>query len=97
MTKLAVNVILKMILTAYNILENLKFERILKMEEKYFRPSVTVDSIIFTIRDSQINNYRKLPEKKLQILLVKRGQDHLKINGQFQEHLLVKKKGLKKQ
>ena len=65
MTKLAVNVILKMILTAYNILENLKFERILKMEEKYFRPSVTVDSIIFTIRDSQINNYRKLPEKKI--------------------------------
>ena len=48
------------------------------MEEKYFRPSVTVDSIIFTIRDSQINNYRKLPEKKLQILLVKRGQDPFK-------------------
>lgn len=48
------------------------------MEEKYFKPSVTVDSIIFTIRDSQLDNYRKLPEKKLEILLVKRAQDPFK-------------------
>lgn len=48
------------------------------MEEKYFKPSVTVDSIIFTIRDSQAENYRKLPEKKLEILLVKRAQDPYK-------------------
>lgn len=41
----------------------------------YFRPSVTVDSIIFTIRDSEAENYRKLPEKKFQVLLVKRGQE----------------------
>ncbi len=48
------------------------------MEEKYFKPSVTVDSIIFTIRDSQSENYRKLPEKKLEILLVKRAQEPYK-------------------
>ena len=48
------------------------------MEEKYFKPSVTVDSIIFTIRDSQTENYRKLPEKKLEILLVKRAQEPYK-------------------
>ena len=48
------------------------------MEEKYFKPSVTVDSIIFTIRDSQTENYRKLPEKKLEILLVKRAQEPFK-------------------
>ena len=48
------------------------------MKEEYFKPSVTVDSIIFTIRDSQTDNYRKLPEKKLQILLVKRAQEPYK-------------------
>lgn len=39
-----------------------------------FKPSVTVDSIIFTIRDVETDNYRKLPEKKLQVLLVKRAE-----------------------
>lgn len=48
------------------------------MGEKYFKPSVTVDSIIFTIKDSQTENYRKLPEKKLEILLVKRAQEPFK-------------------
>ena len=48
------------------------------MKEEYFKPSVTVDSLIFTIRDSQVENYRKLPEKKFQILLVKRGQEPYK-------------------
>ena len=42
------------------------------MSKEYFKPSVTVDSIIFTVRDSQVDNYRKLPEKKFQVLLVKR-------------------------
>lgn len=48
------------------------------MKKEYFKPCVTVDSIIFTIRDSQVENYRKLPEKKLQILLVKRAQEPYK-------------------
>lgn len=42
------------------------------MKEEFFKPSVTVDTIIFTVRDSNVENYRKLPEKKFQILLVKR-------------------------
>lgn len=45
------------------------------MKKEYFKPSVTVDSLIFTVRDSQVDNYRKLPEKKLQVLLVKREQE----------------------
>ena len=50
----------------------------MKKENNYFRPSVTVDSIIFTIRDSEVENYRKLPEKKFQVLLVKRGGEPYK-------------------
>lgn len=50
----------------------------MKKEDNYFRPAVTVDSIIFTIRDSQIENYRKLPEKKFQVLLVKRAGEPFK-------------------
>lgn len=45
------------------------------MKEEFFKPSVTVDTIIFTVRDSNVENYRKLPEKKFQILLVKRAID----------------------
>lgn len=41
---------------------------------QFFKLSVTVDSIIFTIRDVETDNYRKLPEKKLQVLLVKRAE-----------------------
>lgn len=41
-------------------------------KEEFFKPLVTVDTIIFTIRDYIVNNYRKLPEKKFQVLLVKR-------------------------
>ena len=44
------------------------------MEENFFKPSVTVDSIIYTIRDVESDNYRKLPDKKLQVLLVKRAE-----------------------
>ena len=46
----------------------------------YERPSVTVDMLLFTVGDSKkANNYRKLPEKKLKILLIKR-KDHPYIN-----------------
>lgn len=47
-------------------------------KDNYFRPAVTVDSIIFTIRNSISENYRKLPEKKLQVLLVKRAEEPYK-------------------
>lgn len=41
----------------------------------YERPSVTVDIIIFTVGQSEADNYRKLPEKSLQVLMIRRG-DH---------------------
>lgn len=40
---------------------------------KYERPSVATDMVIFTVRDFQEENYRKLPQKKLSILMIKRG------------------------
>ncbi len=42
---------------------------------KFERPSVTVDMLIFTVTDEEKKNYRKLPEKVLRILMIKRG-DH---------------------
>ncbi|MGC5328308.1 NUDIX hydrolase [Brevibacillus sp. SYSU BS000544] len=41
---------------------------------RYERPSVTVDMLIFTVMDEETDNYRKLSEKALKILLVKRGE-----------------------
>lgn len=40
---------------------------------KYERPSVAVDMVVFTIKDFQEDNYRKLPQKKLSVLMIKRG------------------------
>lgn len=42
---------------------------------KYDRPSVTVDMLLFTVMNENKENYRKLPEKVLKILMIKRG-DH---------------------
>jgi ADP-ribose pyrophosphatase YjhB (NUDIX family) len=42
---------------------------------KYERPSVTVDMLIFTVTDEEKKNYRKLPDKVLRLLMIKRG-DH---------------------
>ncbi len=47
-------------------------------KEEFFKPSVTVDTIIFTVRDYIVDNYRKLPEKKFQVLLVKRAEEPYK-------------------
>lgn len=41
----------------------------------YERPSVTVDMLVFTVLDKEKENYRRLPEKTLKILMIKRG-DH---------------------
>ena len=38
----------------------------------YEKPSVTVDAVIFRLFDKPQQNYRKLPEKKLQVYLTKR-------------------------
>lgn len=42
---------------------------------KYERPSMTVDTLVFTVADEEEPNTRKNPQKKLQVLLIKRG-DH---------------------
>ncbi len=39
----------------------------------YERPSMAVDTVIFTVMQTKEANYRKLPEKELKILLIKRG------------------------
>ena len=41
---------------------------------RYERPSVSVDILVFTVTDGPADNYRKLPEKELRLLLVKRGE-----------------------
>ncbi|HOV25000.1 MAG TPA: NUDIX domain-containing protein [Pseudobacteroides sp.] len=41
---------------------------------KYERPSVTVDMLVFTVTDEEKKNYRKLPEKVLRLLMIKRGE-----------------------
>lgn len=46
--------------------------------QEFFKPSVTIDTIIFTVKDSDVENYRKLPEKKFQVLLVKRASEPYK-------------------
>lgn len=40
---------------------------------QYERPSVTVDMLVFTVMNELKESYRKLPEKVLKILMVKRG------------------------
>lgn len=39
---------------------------------QYDRPSVSVDTLIFTVAELESENYRKLPEKVLRVLLIKR-------------------------
>jgi len=41
-------------------------------DSDYQKPSVTVDSVIFRMIDEETTNYRRLPKKKLQVLLTKR-------------------------
>ena len=38
----------------------------------YERPSVTTDMVIFTVTEEEADSYRKLPEKELRILLIRR-------------------------
>ncbi len=41
----------------------------------YDRPSMTVDILLFTVIEEENSNYRRLPEKVLKVLMIKRG-DH---------------------
>jgi len=42
---------------------------------KFAKPSLTIDALLFTVCDEEEDNYRKVPEKELKVLLVKR-KDH---------------------
>lgn len=39
----------------------------------YERPSVAADMVIFTVTDAEADSYRKLPDKELRVLLIRRG------------------------
>lgn len=56
-------------------------------DSEYQKPSVTVDAVILRLFDKISDNYRKLPEKKLQVFLTKRNyspfKDHFAIIGTF--------------
>ncbi|MGN7399882.1 NUDIX hydrolase [Cytobacillus praedii] len=39
----------------------------------YERPSVTTDMVILTVTEEEADSYRKLPEKELRVLLIRRG------------------------
>ena len=41
-------------------------------DSQYEKPSVTVDAVIFRIKSEENENYRKLPQKKLQVFLTNR-------------------------
>ena len=41
-------------------------------DSEYQKPSVTVDAVVFRLSETQSQNYRKLPQKKLQVFLTKR-------------------------
>ncbi len=41
---------------------------------QFERPSATVDTLIFTVMSKEQSNYRKLSDKKLQLLLIKRAE-----------------------
>lgn len=47
-------------------------------DSKFEKPSVTADIVIFEMFDSEGNNYRKISEKKLKILLIQRGMEPFK-------------------
>ena len=48
--------------------------------EDYERPSVTVDIALLAIGNDEVDNYRKLPEKRLKVLLIKREEHPFKDN-----------------
>lgn len=57
--------------------QGLTEEQFLKVYDpgNYERPSVTVDMLVFTVTAGEQQNYRKLPNKELRLLMIKRG-DH---------------------
>ncbi|GHV01955.1 ADP-ribose pyrophosphatase [Clostridia bacterium] len=56
-------------------------------QEKYEKPSVAADIVIFTVTEGERVSYRRLPEKELRILLIRRGghpfKDYWALPGGF--------------
>ena len=61
---------------------------------EYFRPSVTVDAILYTIGETNSDNYRKLPEKELQVLLLKRADHPFKNVWAFPRKIYSRKRNI---
>ena len=59
----------------------------LYVDSKYDKPSITIDAVVLRLFDKLTDNYRKLPEKKLQVYLTKRKfapyKDNYAIIGTF--------------
>lgn len=56
--------------------------------ESYERPSIATDIAVFTVvPDTEIADCRKLPAKKLKVLLIRRGEEPFKIYGHCLEAL----------
>ena len=55
-------------------MSNLEEQKFLELysDSEYEKPSVTVDAVVLRLFDEVSTNYRKLPEKKLQVFLTKR-------------------------
>ena len=54
-------------------MSNLEEQKFLELysDSEYEKPSITVDAVVLRLFDEVSTNYRKLPEKKLQVLLTK--------------------------
>lgn len=56
-------------------------------DSEYEKPSVTTDAVIFRLINKEVQNYRKLPEKKLQVYLMRRTYspfiNHFSVVGTF--------------
>ena len=70
-------------------MSNLEEQKFLELysDSEYEKPSVTVDAVVLRLFDEVSTNYRKLPEKKLQVFLTKRNylpfKDKFAIIGTF--------------
>ena len=55
--------------------------------DKYEKPSVTTDIVLFSLKTDRSDNYRKADNKKLSVLLIKRGEhpfmNHWALPGGF--------------
>ena len=61
-------------------------------DSKYPKPSVTADIVIFGMFDKEEDNYRKIAEKELKVLLIQRGAAPYEAVMPFRADSLVRRK-----